>query len=211
MSDGYLSQDRPHLASLQRKRRARIVRVDYMPRPEVLAWIEAKRATYRTGSAAATNSAVIDAIVTEWATLIGLNNGEMEPPMSAGRVPELCRQYAQARKTSDADRSACAQESGGTSGINSRIADARARAYDSGGVTRRQAANAAQSASLRVVCRARRHRDGQPCRALSEPGKRRCRFHGGRSTGPRTPEGRALALANLKQNRTERLPPPDLG
>ncbi|WP_428849225.1 HGGxSTG domain-containing protein [Thetidibacter halocola] len=35
-----------------------------------------------------------------------------------------------------------------------------------------------------------RTRKGTPCRAKSEPGKRRCRFHGGCSTGPRTPEGR---------------------
>ncbi len=34
-------------------------------------------------------------------------------------------------------------------------------------------------------------RKGQPCRMLSEPGRRRCKFHGGKSTGPRTPEGLA--------------------
>ncbi|TNC63112.1 HGGxSTG domain-containing protein [Rubellimicrobium roseum] len=34
-------------------------------------------------------------------------------------------------------------------------------------------------------------RKKQPCRALSEPGRQRCRFHGGQSTGPKTPEGRA--------------------
>lgn len=51
-----------------------------------------------------------------------------------------------------------------------------------------------------MVCGAKRHRDGQPCKAMSEPGKRRCRFHGGRSTGPRTSEGKARALANLRQH-----------
>jgi hypothetical protein len=51
-----------------------------------------------------------------------------------------------------------------------------------------------------VACAARRCRDGQPCRAKCEPGKRRCRFHGGRSTGPRTIAGKAKALANLRQN-----------
>lgn len=65
-------------------------------------------------------------------------------------------------------------------------APVRAGAYDSG---------------LRVQCGAKRHRDGQPCQAKSEPGKRRCRFHGGRSTGPKTPEGKARALANLRQYR----------
>lgn len=51
----------------------------------------------------------------------------------------------------------------------------------------------------RVPCGATRHSDGQPCEALSEPGKKRCRFHGGRSTGPKTPEGKARAVANLQR------------
>jgi hypothetical protein len=33
-------------------------------------------------------------------------------------------------------------------------------------------------------------RRGQPCQVRPEPGKQRCRFHGGRSTGPKTAEGR---------------------
>ena len=45
-------------------------------------------------------------------------------------------------------------------------------------------------ARLRVPCGATT-RKGLPCRLKSEPGRRRCKFHGGRSTGPRTPEGRA--------------------
>lgn len=51
----------------------------------------------------------------------------------------------------------------------------------------------------RVVCGARRKRDGLPCEAKSEPGMRRCRHHGGCSTGPKTPEGKARALANLRR------------
>lgn len=50
-----------------------------------------------------------------------------------------------------------------------------------------------------VLCGARRHRDGNPCEARVEPGKRRCRFHGGRSTGPRTEAGKARSLANLRK------------
>ena len=38
-------------------------------------------------------------------------------------------------------------------------------------------------------CGARSKRTGQPCRAPACRGKRRCRLHGGRSTGPRTAEG----------------------
>jgi hypothetical protein len=39
-----------------------------------------------------------------------------------------------------------------------------------------------------------RHRHGF-CILRPVPGKRRCRFHGGRSTGPRTPEGKARSAA----------------
>ena len=37
--------------------------------------------------------------------------------------------------------------------------------------------------------------------AKSKPGKERCKWHGGRSTGPRTTEGKARARANLRQFR----------
>ena len=52
----------------------------------------------------------------------------------------------------------------------------------------RVARDAAKPQRLRVPCGART-RNGAPCRCKSEPGKRRCRFHGGMSTGPRTAEG----------------------
>lgn len=52
---------------------------------------------------------------------------------------------------------------------------------------------------VRVICGARRRSDGQPCQALSVQGKRRCRWHGGCSTGPRTVDGRVRSLANLRQ------------
>jgi hypothetical protein len=38
-------------------------------------------------------------------------------------------------------------------------------------------------------------------RQRNEPRNGRCRMHGGLSTGPRTPEGRARALSNLRQYR----------
>ncbi len=56
----------------------------------------------------------------------------------------------------------------------------------------------------RVVCGARRRRDGQPCQALSVPGKRRCKWHGGCSTGPRTVEGRARVAANFHKSHIAR-------
>ncbi|SRR5260370_30281823 len=42
----------------------------------------------------------------------------------------------------------------------------------------------------RARCNARTRR-GTACAALSEVGSRRCRRHGGKSTGPRTAEGKA--------------------
>jgi len=51
--------------------------------------------------------------------------------------------------------------------------------------------------ALRVVCGAKRRSDGKPCEALSVPGRLRCKWHGGFSTGPRTVEGKARVAANL--------------
>jgi hypothetical protein len=36
-----------------------------------------------------------------------------------------------------------------------------------------------------------RNRAGKPCRAPAMRGKKRCQMHGGKSTGPKTAEGRA--------------------
>lgn len=43
-------------------------------------------------------------------------------------------------------------------------------------------------------------RKGTPCRCKPLSGKRRCKFHGGASTGPRTPEGRER-IANAQRQR----------
>ena len=39
-------------------------------------------------------------------------------------------------------------------------------------------------------CTAQSKRTGEQCRAPAISGKTKCRFHGGKSTGPKTPEGR---------------------
>lgn len=183
--------DRERAAYLQRQRRARIVRIDYTPSPEALAIIDAKRGRYYPLNH---NSGVINAILSEWAAFVGAPGGEVVQP----KTPEFGEEYAHARVTTDPERSARAQDFGGQSGISTPIAGARARAYESGS---RTPLPQAPAAAQRVACGARRHRDGKPCQSKSEPGKKRCRFHGGRSTGPRSPEGRARALANLRQYR----------
>ena len=43
-----------------------------------------------------------------------------------------------------------------------------------------------------------RTRAGGTCKAPALPEKERCRMHGGLSTGPKTPEGKARTLAALK-------------
>ncbi|MFD1750231.1 HGGxSTG domain-containing protein [Salipiger marinus] len=65
--------------------------------------------------------------------------------------------------------------------------EARAAAF-AAQVQRWEAARAEMASRRRVRCGALT-RKGASCRALSVPGKRRCKFHGGMSTGARTPEG----------------------
>lgn len=48
---------------------------------------------------------------------------------------------------------------------------------------------AQRARTRRVTCGAKT-RKGTACRMKSEPGRTRCKYHGGRSTGAKTPEGR---------------------
>lgn len=171
----YLSRDPSHLAALQRVRRNSVRRVDYMPGKEALAVFAYCQAKQRPGSQAATNSSVLDAIVCEWAELTGINNQCFQSPMTSANQPELSDANTRARMSSGEMPDWLLRSMART---ESRTKQAR-----------------------RVICGAKRHRDGQPCQAKSEAGKKRCRFHGGRSTGPRTAEGKAKALANLRRGR----------
>lgn len=60
----------------------------------------------------------------------------------------------------------------------------------------------AAKARHRVRCGAMT-RKGTPCLCQSEPGKRRCKFHGGMSTGARAPEGRER-IREAQRRRWER-------
>jgi len=58
----------------------------------------------------------------------------------------------------------------------------------------------------RLQCQTINKQNKLPCKAsgiLMKNGKVRCRMHGGWSTGPKTPEGKAKALLNLKQNNND--------
>lgn len=185
--DGYLSRDKAHLATLQRARRGSMRRIDYMPGRQALAVFEARQAQERPHSIEATNSAVLDAILIEWAELTGIKYSQVAKAKPPAPSPELTDHSARARVTSVPLPELMP------------ASQACARAYDSGRAKHRKIAPRSHQRANK--CGATRHRDGQPCQAKPEPGKRRCRFHGGRSTGPKTEAGKAKALANLRQNR----------
>jgi len=58
-------------------------RIDYMPGRDALAVFEARQAQERQGSTEATNSAVLDAILIEWAELTGIKYKEIESPSTS--------------------------------------------------------------------------------------------------------------------------------
>lgn len=62
----------------------------------------------------------------------------------------------------------------------------------------RAACIAQPEATQRVTCGAKTRKDS-PCRNKSEPGRRRCKFHGGKSTGPRTVEGKSRIAVTQKR------------
>jgi len=55
---------------------------------------------------------------------------------------------------------------------------------------------------LTKICGARNRR-GLPCQCKLLLKGGRCKFHGGMSTGAKTPEGKARALANLRRGRSD--------
>lgn len=174
MGSDYLSRDRDRINQLQRERRSTCRRIDYYASPEAQAAIETRRAREHPGGVHATNSAVLDAIVCEWARLTGINNQKESEPMTpasdAGVIGRIARAY---------DFGASGRDAGGSASIE----------------------NNAEQSRARVVCGARKHGDGQPCQALSVPGKQRCKWHGGHSTGPTSQAGKARAIANLRGHR----------
>jgi hypothetical protein len=193
MLEGYLSKDRNRINTAQRLRRARMTRIDYMPSAIAVAIMEAKRAQARPRSLDTTHSAVLDAILSEWASFTGIKYMPESKPTTSGTRPELVDHYTRAKNSEfcQSKRAPARASNYGDAAELARFAGARAK--DSGPIK--------QGSAPRVACGARRRRDGQPCQALSVPGRRRCRWHGGCSTGPKTEQGRSLARKNLVQYR----------
>ncbi len=189
----------PTANASQRARRATNPRIDYYPGPDALAVIESRRTRYGPTN---NNSGIIDTIIAEWAALAGIKQLKVEKPETPADRPEFRHHDAHAR-TSPGNLAKCASGRVGTTTAKPDYLPASracVRAEHSGS---RPAGDGAKQA--RVICGAKRRRDGQPCQALSVPGKRRCKWHGGCSTGPRTEEGRARATANLKQSKIAQL------
>lgn len=86
------------------------------------------------------------------------------------------------------------------SGKRPEFVDTYAHAIDSGDWLRKKMA--VLKGNRRVICGAKTQ-SGKPCRAKSLPNKNRCKWHGGCSTGPKTIEGKAKALSNLRQYRKD--------
>ena len=187
---------RDHTAHVQRLRRAGKRRIDYSPSTSALAIIEARKAAERPNSVAATNSAALDAIVIEWSALNAL-----------GYTRNLSRALTETHRLGE-EAGSKSHEFQAISGISEQYAHAHGRAYDFGKLAPASSLfkPARPKSTERIICGARRCRDGQPCQAKSELGKRRCRFHGGRSTGPKTKEGIARALANLRRGKSSGSP-----
>jgi len=60
----------------------------------------------------------------------------------------------------------------------------------------------------RLQCQTINKQNKLPCKASGirmNNGNIRCKIHGGWSRGPTTPEGKAKALLNLKQNNVEKI------
>lgn len=66
--------------------------------------------------------------------------------------------------------------------------------------TRARMTSVMSSQGLDRLCHAKT-KSGAPCQSRPCPGNVRCKWHGGMSTGPKSTEGKAKSLANLKQNR----------
>lgn len=87
-----------------------------------------------------------------------------------------------------------------TSGISAHVL--RARANDS--VATKRGVPADYDGSNPELCNAR-SRSGRPCRALGLAPSGRCKWHGGKSTGPRTAKGKATVARNLEKARQAKL------
>ena len=187
-------QRKARALALQRERRHGVKRIDYRPSAKVFAIIKASLKPYVGGD----SSSVIDRLILK----------------AAGVAPELVTTTRRCAHAIDLATPSDVSDSGRPVRTRARkfgestkkpgiVAAIHAGASDFDGLPTWAPAYlsrcAAREVTKRVVCGGRRRSDGRPCEALSVPGKRRCKWHGGCSTGPRTSEGKAKVTANLRK------------
>jgi hypothetical protein len=193
----------PNANANQRRRRVHRPRIDYYPSPDAMAAIEARRSRYGPTN---NYSGILDSIIAEWWQAQNLKKAEVDAPAVLRQVPDSANRSAHTRTATDrspplqpelrhASRAYAPARTTPDTGCGAPVTVGRARA-------RMTPAGHPSLGTARVICGAKRRRDGNPCQAPSVPGKARCKWHGGCSTGPRTMEGRARALSNLRQYRT---------
>jgi hypothetical protein len=192
----------PNANANQRARRARRPRIDYYPNPDALAAIEARRSRYYPAN---NYSGILDSIIAEWWRAQNLKKAEVDAPAVLRQVLDSANRSAHTRTAPDgspplqpelrhASRACAPARTTPDTGSGAPATVGRARA-------RMTPAGPPGAGAARAICGAKRRRDGQPCQALSVPGKRRCKWHGGCSTWPRTDQGQKKALENLRQFR----------
>lgn len=190
-----MTQRPPTANACQRRRRARYPRIDYYPSSKVLAAISAMRKKVGAGTVAGTNSAILNEIVHRWID----SSADMQATQTKPVAPAPAEVSAAVRKR--------ANEAGHSRTLQPeflRTSHACARANDFGvppdvWQSKKIAEQEVQEHITSRLCGAKRRCDGGPCKARPEPGNGRCKWHGGCSTGPRTAEGSARSIANLKQ------------
>ena len=160
--------------ALQRQRRQGVKRIDYQPSTHVLTLITLELRPYVGGD----YSSVIDRLILK----------------AAGVAPELPHTSRRCVPAIELGAATDKAESGRP--VRTGASDFEDLPTWAPGHLARCAT---RDANKRVPCGGRRRSDGQPCEALSVPGKRRCKWHGGYSTGPRTAEGKAKVTANLRK------------
>lgn len=187
----------------QRARRARRPRIDYYPSPGALAAIEARRSRYYPAN---NYSGILDSIIAEWWQAQNPKQAETDAPAAVRQAPDAANRPAHTRTTPDRQPRARPEITRASRTCTLARTTPVTETATLAAVDRMRARLIPKpqrnTGTARVICGAKRRRDGQPCEALSVPGKRRCKWHGGASTGPRSDEGRARSLANLLQNKS---------
>ena len=189
-------QSKARALALQRRRRQGVKRIDYQPSAQVLALITPELRPYVGGD----YSSVIDRLILKAAGVAPESPHTSRRCAPATELGAATAEDAIGRplRAGAHDFDESANEAKDWRQVPTGARDSEPLPTWAPGHLARCAT---RDANKRVPCGGRRRSDGKPCEALSVPGKRRCKWHGGYSTGPRTAEGKAKVAANLRKRR----------